>query len=1526
MKHLLERGLLMAFMCFAGSAWAVSFDDRSAELGLVSLFKTTVTPVWIDLDGDGTPEPLWLSHDGWFALDLEAEGGAAVREIDPPDGHEGSDAGDIVSVVLDADGDAVAELMVITDRVELFRVVAPWTLELENKRAVSMPPASVVDAAVGDLNGDGLPDVVAGMALYRGELLPRSGHPDVALMNLGHGRFEVVSITPEIMGLSNGVTLADMDGDGRLDLVESLDFTSMGDLSRILLNRTEAGSPVPVFEVSEHIYDCGTYGMGAAIADVNGDGRLDIYNSSLGRDLMVLAQPDGSWVDVTNELGLTHEWGVSGLRNQWSPIFLDLNADGLLDLFVRQGGMGVGGAVLGADSGPHLAFNERDVLYLGTPDGTFERALPPHHPVVATMGRHGVSGDGDNDGVPDLAHGGDQASAGFWHNQTEIEAEGRGITVRFESTVSAWPPTGARLEASCGDDSLRRSLTSGGLMGATRATEVYLGWPQCEDQVTITVDWPSGVSSSHEVLDQARTVTVTEPRWWLLDPEAPKTVTLDPAITSAEQACVGSPLGQWTCCAPEDAPCTITPPEAVGGAQQVKLAGALPMAVPTGAPRWTVATSPSPPRKGETVEVYVRLQSDPREFDALTSGPSAPTLMHGLNTVPWVKIDETSQTLRTFVDVPSDATSLELTLFPFDLPNSPTWVLPTGSAIDPQWALQDVYPYRITGGVTEFWHIPVYSTLIRDQQPAIAMSFLELSTLDGTPMEFSLSPDTMAASRGRFLVDPLSVLEVDSLVLRDTGGSFEETFEIFPLLTLEEAAPLVDQAPGGLANTRLLEGGEESTFLFSLVDGQGRYMPPEPELITVEVDGGELVVEPSTQMAAYTMGGTIRTTLGVEPGEVRVFSLDGRLLSSFAFERRARGNSGVSAEDSEIEAKLLEGSEAPTGPGEATHQVTVKARHAIGDILGYTAEMDLVISGGAQVTEPVVGPYGAMHFLVAIADEPGEMRLEVSLDGGALEPWIVAHSGHPFPAPSVESPDVLEADARADVAEVGAAAPEPAAPSRDSGGCAGGPAAPSSGLLWALILGLWFVARRGLRRSLAAGGCGVVAVVALTVAPAQAVEFEDQSEALGLVTHFSDNVIPVWIDLDFDGTPEPLWIAHEGWFGVALDDSGAATLKKLDPPIGYVQTDGPDIVSVVLDTDGDHTPELLLITKRVELYRLTAPWTFELVSKRAISMPPASIVDAAVGDLNADGLPDIVAGMALYRGELLSRSGHRDIALMNLGHGRFEAVVIEPASHGISAGVTLADMDGDGRVDFVESQDFTSMGEKSRILLNRTTPGDPVPTFIVDEHTYDCGTYGMGAAVADVNGDGLVDIYNTSLGRDLMVLRQPDGSWLDATTELGVHHEWGVSGLRNQWSPMFLDLNADSRLDLYVRQGGMGTGGAAMGVATGPQLGFNERDLVYLGGEDGRFVRTLPPHHKVVATQGRQVAAGDLDDDGLPDIAHGGQEGSAGFWRNRTTPSPKAQPLTVRFESTVSGWPPTGARVEGRCDGTSVRRSLTSGG
>ena len=70
------------------------------------------------------------------------------------------------------------------------------------------------------------------------------------------------------------------------------------------------------------------YGMGAAAADFNNDGWVDLYVINFGPNQMFQNNGDGTFTDVTQKTGTGNEnWGVSAA-------FLDFDRDGWLDLFL----------------------------------------------------------------------------------------------------------------------------------------------------------------------------------------------------------------------------------------------------------------------------------------------------------------------------------------------------------------------------------------------------------------------------------------------------------------------------------------------------------------------------------------------------------------------------------------------------------------------------------------------------------------------------------------------------------------------------------------------------------------------------------------------------------------------------------------------------------------------------------------------------------------------------------------------------------------------------------------------------------------------------------------------------------------------------------------------------------------------------------------------------------------------------------------------------------------------------------------
>src|SRR5436305_10108237 len=71
-----------------------------------------------------------------------------------------------------------------------------------------------------------------------------------------------------------------------------------------------------------------SYAMGAAVGDVDGDGRDDLFVTGWRDQRLYRNLGGGRFADVTDEAGLTsHLWSTSAA-------FADLDGDGDLDLYV----------------------------------------------------------------------------------------------------------------------------------------------------------------------------------------------------------------------------------------------------------------------------------------------------------------------------------------------------------------------------------------------------------------------------------------------------------------------------------------------------------------------------------------------------------------------------------------------------------------------------------------------------------------------------------------------------------------------------------------------------------------------------------------------------------------------------------------------------------------------------------------------------------------------------------------------------------------------------------------------------------------------------------------------------------------------------------------------------------------------------------------------------------------------------------------------------------------------------------------
>jgi hypothetical protein len=140
-------------------------------------------------------------------------------------------------------------------------------------------------------------------------------------------------LLPETMG--GGVAFLDYDHDGKQDLL----FVNSGTWP---WHTEDVRHPSPAlyrnrgdgtFENVTRGTGLGAisfYGMGSAVADINGDGYPEIFLTGVGPNRLLLNQKGKRFVDITAQAG------VAGAADAWSTsaAFFDYDRDGDLDLFV----------------------------------------------------------------------------------------------------------------------------------------------------------------------------------------------------------------------------------------------------------------------------------------------------------------------------------------------------------------------------------------------------------------------------------------------------------------------------------------------------------------------------------------------------------------------------------------------------------------------------------------------------------------------------------------------------------------------------------------------------------------------------------------------------------------------------------------------------------------------------------------------------------------------------------------------------------------------------------------------------------------------------------------------------------------------------------------------------------------------------------------------------------------------------------------------------------------------------------------
>ena len=244
--------------------------------------------------------------------------------------------------------------------------------------------------AAGDVDGDGLADLYFTSNLGTDRLY----------RNLGDFRFEDVTAAAGLgttSGWKTGVTMADVNGDGHLDLyVSTVTHLTLHGRNVLYVNDGDGTFTDRTAEYGlEHV----GYSTQAAFFDYDGDGDLDMYllNHSTHEQRSNVFNPS---------LREPHPLAGDRLFRNEGTHFEDASAQAGIHDGVEGYGLGIAVSDLNLDGCPDLYiandFDEGDFLYRNNCDGTFTESIATAmgHTSSASMGVDAA--DVTNDGRPDV--------------------------------------------------------------------------------------------------------------------------------------------------------------------------------------------------------------------------------------------------------------------------------------------------------------------------------------------------------------------------------------------------------------------------------------------------------------------------------------------------------------------------------------------------------------------------------------------------------------------------------------------------------------------------------------------------------------------------------------------------------------------------------------------------------------------------------------------------------------------------------------------------------------------------------------------------------------------------------------------------------------------------------------------------------------------------------------------------------------------------------------------------------------------
>ena len=457
-----------------------TFTDVAVAAGVDDPDATGYGAGWADYDQDGDLD-LYVANFGASKL-FRNEGNGSFTDVTTSSGVADPDRDHRTMGVTwgDYDGDGFLDLLVVRH-----------LIEIGGKLALDTP---------------GLARASRPLALFQNQ-------GDGTFSNVTHILSDNLEYPSPVKGAGFKPAFLDYDSDGDMDIYVVNDFGAANYPNVLWRNDGKDSSGSVVFtDVSrESGTDLEIFGMGLAVGDYDNDGDLDFYMTDIGEGEFLENRGDGTFVNRTESTGtgrssIPENW-FDDMSVSWGTVFADLDNDGRLDLYTVAGQMD-------NDPCFNMEY-QPNALFVNMGDGTFTDVSDASGANDPGTGRGVAHGDFNGDGMLDLfvvnmgTRDGEPGTSRLFINASANDNNWLRVSLRgVESNKFG---IGARVVVTAGGARQVREMGASQSHMSNSVVPMHFGLGEAEMVNEIEIRWPSGRTQRMENVPVNQKLTIVEP-------------------------------------------------------------------------------------------------------------------------------------------------------------------------------------------------------------------------------------------------------------------------------------------------------------------------------------------------------------------------------------------------------------------------------------------------------------------------------------------------------------------------------------------------------------------------------------------------------------------------------------------------------------------------------------------------------------------------------------------------------------------------------------------------------------------------------------------------------------------------------------------------------------------------------------------------------------------------------------------------------------------------------------------------------